>query len=327
MVKIVRGIEEKKMEMDSTKPVSPSLKKTIDDFFKVEVAYTFGSLDGNTLTRIESLLAIEQGITTKGKTISEHLEIVNLATAFEFIRKTVEIGQKVPLMPLLIQIYDKVIDKLNEDLKGRFRAIPARLKGLTYVPPESSNVQTLLEQLAAKIDAMTDAKPPYLAAFVHGEILRISPFPIANARVARMVAQYILLERGYAPMIIPANKRQEYLEALDAYLMQGKNEMHNKLIVAACEKGIDEYLRFFRDSEASVRPVKLLKIGDLAKATKESVATIRHYATQGLLTVNSNTPGGYMLFSEVMIARVREIRAMQKRGLSLSAIKNVENRL
>lgn len=109
--------------------------------------------------------------------------------------------------------------------------------------------------------------------------------------------------------------------------MQGKNEMHNKLIVAACEKGIDEYLRFFRDSEASVRPVKLLKIGDLAKATKESVATIRHYATQGLLTVNSNTPGGYMLFSEVMIARVREIRAMQKRGLSLSAIKNVENRL
>ncbi|MFO0704119.1 MAG: MerR family transcriptional regulator [Patescibacteria group bacterium] len=316
-----KTIEEKKLEVDSTKPVTPSIKKSIDDFFKVETAFTSAALDGNTMTRIESLLAIEQGVTTKGKTISEHIEVVNLAYAYDFVRKTAEIGPKPPLLPFLIQIYDRVIDKLNEDLKGRFRAIPARLKGLTYVAPESSQVQTLLEALEAKINSMSDAKPPYLAAFVHGEILKISPFPLGNARVARLITQYMLLERGYAPFIIPANKRQDYLEALDGYLVHGRSEAHNKLIVNACEKGIDEYLKFFREEGNIIKPAKLLKIGELAKATKESIVTIRHYAKEGLLTVSEHTPGGYMLFSEVMVARVKEIRALQKKGLSLGEIR------
>lgn len=319
-----KTIEEKKLEIDSAKPLPATIKKSIDDFFKVEVAHTFAALDGNTLTRIESLLAIEQGMTTKGKTISEHLEVINTANAYDFIRRTAEIGPKMPFLPLLIQIFNILVDKLNEDQKGRFRSIPVRLKGITYEAPESSEVQSLLEDLATKVATLTDAKAPYLAALVHGEIIRISPFQIANERVARLVAVYLLLERGYAPVIIPLSKRQDYLESLETLLTSGKNELHNKIMVSACEKGIDEYLKFIKSDGMTVRPAKLMKIGELARATGETIATIRHYAMQSLLTIKEHTPGGYMLFSETMVERVREIRGMQRRGLSLSEIKNTK---
>lgn len=320
-----KSLEEKKIGVDSTKPLSSSVKQSVDNFFKLEVSYHFATLEGNTLNRIESLLAIEQGMTTKGKTISEHIEVVNLANALDFVRKTVEVGPKMEFSAMLISIFDRLVDKLNEDLKGKFRTTPVRILGLNYIAPEGSQVPSLLTDLSSEIETLKDAKAPYLASLVHGEILRISPFPIANTKVARLMAQYILMSYGYPPMILLGTKRQDYLESLDEYLRFDRKDRHSKLILEACERGIDEYQKFFTSeanmSSSEPSTAKLLKIGDLARFSKESVATIRHWAKEGLLTASEYTPGGYMLFSETMINRVKEIRSLQKRGMSLSEIR------
>ena len=321
MQKILLSIDENKKRLDAVRPLSPILKKQMDDFFTLEVAYQGAALDGNTLSRIESLLAIEQGFTSKGKTISEHLEVINLALAFDIIRKSASLGQNTPFLSVMMQVFDRVIDKLHEDQKGRYRTGPARLKGLTYVAPESAAVSGLLEQFTQKLAQLSDAKAPFLAAFVHGEIVKIAPFGVGNARVARMMAQYVLLEKGYSPMLIAPNQRQDYLEALDAYVRFGKADQYTRFMVRACERGAEAALSLVEESGTSMRVPKLLKIGDLAAASKESIVTIRHWAKEGILTVSEHTPGGYMLFSDTMIERVREVRRLQKKGMSLSEIK------
>lgn len=56
---------------------------------------------------------------------------------------------------------------------------------------------------------------------------------------------------------------------------------------------------------------KLLKIGELAKASGETVATIRFWTQQGLLEVADKTQSGYQLYNADMVACVKKIRKLK----------------
>ena len=67
---------------------------------------------------------------------------------------------------------------------------------------------------------------------------------------------------------------------------------------------------------------KLLKIGELANATGETVPTIRHWTQQGLLSVAEKTEGGYSLYSDEMIQQIKKIRKLKDSNLyTLEGIK------
>lgn len=67
---------------------------------------------------------------------------------------------------------------------------------------------------------------------------------------------------------------------------------------------------------------ELLRIGELAKETGETIHTLRYWTKAGLLTVTKYTEGGYQLYSPSMIKRVKEIRTLQKeKRLTLAEIK------
>lgn len=67
---------------------------------------------------------------------------------------------------------------------------------------------------------------------------------------------------------------------------------------------------------------KLLRIGELAKQTGESVTAIRFWTKEGLLTVKNFTKGGYQLYEPSMIERIKEIRRLQnEKRLTIAEIK------
>ena len=57
---------------------------------------------------------------------------------------------------------------------------------------------------------------------------------------------------------------------------------------------------------------KLLKIGELAKETGETVATIRFWTTEGILHFSARTPGRYRLYDRSSIDRVKLIQKFKK---------------
>ena len=66
----------------------------------------------------------------------------------------------------------------------------------------------------------------------------------------------------------------------------------------------------------------MLKIGELAKETGDTINAIRHWTEKGLLEVAEHTKAGYQLFDRSMISRVKEIRRLQKEErLSIDEIK------
>jgi DNA-binding transcriptional MerR regulator len=67
----------------------------------------------------------------------------------------------------------------------------------------------------------------------------------------------------------------------------------------------------------------LLRIGQLAKQTGESNATIRYWTKEGLLEIYDTTAAGYQLYAPEMIERIKTIRHLQGQRLTLSEIKGL----
>ncbi|MCP4923713.1 MAG: Fic family protein, partial [bacterium] len=81
----IKLLDQKKKILDEYRPFPPDLVKNLEDWFRVELTYTSNALEGNTLTRQETALVVEKGLTVGGKTLCEHLEATNHAAAFDWI--------------------------------------------------------------------------------------------------------------------------------------------------------------------------------------------------------------------------------------------------
>ena len=53
--------------------------------------------------------------------------------------------------------------------------------------------------------------------YLHVSFVRIHPFWDGNGRMARLIANIPVIMAGYPPVIIPRERRQEYIEALSEY--------------------------------------------------------------------------------------------------------------
>jgi Fic family protein len=64
----------KKAELDALRPLPAAQLRNLEEWFRVELTYTSNAIEGNTLTRAETALVVEKGLTVGGKTLVEHLE-------------------------------------------------------------------------------------------------------------------------------------------------------------------------------------------------------------------------------------------------------------
>jgi MerR family transcriptional regulator, copper efflux regulator len=75
------------------------------------------------------------------------------------------------------------------------------------------------------------------------------------------------------------------------------------------------------NEEASVS--KHLKVGDLARQTGKSVRALRLYEELGLLHPEGRSAGGFRLYGESALTRIRWIELLQEAGLSLHEIQGL----
>lgn len=70
----------------------------------------------------------------------------------------------------------------------------------------------------------------------------------------------------------------------------------------------------------------LLQIGEITKKTGTSVDTVRYYEKQGLLDKPARSDGGFRLYPEETIQKLRFIKKAQELGLTLKEIKGIMRR-
>ena len=66
-----------------------------------------------------------------------------------------------------------------------------------------------------------------------------------------------------------------------------------------------------------------MQIGEVSEQTGLSLRTIRYYEEVGLVTPSSRTAGGFRLYTETDVARLRLVKRMKPLEFSLEEMKNV----
>jgi len=315
-------LTEKKARLDSFRPLPEALVRNLEDWFRVELTYTSNAIEGNTLTRRETALVVEKGLTVGGKSLIEHLEATNHAQALDWMKEQVT-GKRASLTEKdILHIHDIILKGIDDAGAGHYRAVPVRISGSRVVLPNALKVPDLMEDFVKWLDGHEALHPVELAAEAHYRLVTIHPFVDGNGRTARLLMNMILLMRGYPAAIIRKRDRLAYISSLEKAQLGGSKEDYLKIITRAVGRSLDIYLKAAAGEEAE-HPESdvLLKIGELAKQVGENNSTIRHWTKEGLLDVAEITEAGYQLYAPEMVERIKQIHALKEQRLTLQEIK------
>lgn len=319
-------LDEKKAELDRQRPLPEALVRNLDDWFRVELTYTSNAIEGNTLTRRETALVVEKGLTVGGKSLTEHLEAINHAYAIDWIRAQVKRTPRDLVERDVLQMHALVLKGIDDANAGRYRNIGVRIAGSTVVLPNPFKVPDLMADFANWLRQPDELHPVELAAEAHYRLVTIHPFVDGNGRTARLLMNMILLMNGYPAAIIQKREWLKYIGSLEKAQLGGSKKEYLRLIAKAVERSLDIYLKALSGApESDSEKSQLLKIGELAKRVGVANSTIRHWTKEGLLEVADVTEAGYQLYASDMIERIEEIHALKKERYTLHEIKAALN--
>ncbi|MFW5882919.1 MAG: Fic family protein [Verrucomicrobiota bacterium] len=315
-------LTDKKAKLESYRPLPPELVRNLEQWFIVELTYTSNALEGNTLTRQETAVVVEKGLTVSGKSLVEHLEATNHARALAKVLELAQGSTRDLSERAILEIHETILHGIDDTNAGRYRSIPVRISGSLVVLPNPMKVPDRMSQFVERIASGSGVHPVELAAEAHYELVTIHPFVDGNGRTARLLMNLILLQNGYPPALIRKQDRLRYLRSLEKAQLGGSKDDYCKIIAAAIDRSFDIYLGALSEGEAPVKAAsELLRIGQLAKLTGAPTATLRFWTKEGLLEVAETTDAGYQLFELAMVERAKEIRRLQAERLTLKEIR------
>ncbi|PWU06627.1 MAG: Fic family protein [Verrucomicrobia bacterium] len=244
----VEGLLEKKRELDGFRPLDPSFVKNLEDWFRVELTYTSNAIEGNTLTRQETAMVVEKGLTVGGKSLVEHLEATNHAKALDWVKafagnKGENITEKE-----IIKIHDLILKGIDDDNAGKYRSVPVRISGSRVILPNYVKVPILMEEFCKWV-GNSGLDPINLAAEAHYRLVTIHPFVDGNGRTARLLMNLILIKNGFPPALIRKRDRMSYITSLEKAQLGGSKEDYYQIIYEAIERSFDIYLNSLKGTE------------------------------------------------------------------------------
>lgn len=206
-------VDELNNKLNSKRPFSKETLKSLRNSINLEWTYNSNGIEGNTLTLRETQIVLE-GITVGGKTLREHLEVINHEKAIEYIEDLVK--EKNPVTEWNIKnIHQLVLKEIDDKNAGKYRSENVAIMGSTHTPPDHLIVPELMEKLILNYQKWNKYHPIIKAAIIHGELVKIHPFIDGNGRTSRLVMNLSLMNSEYLPVIIKKENRLEYYNALD----------------------------------------------------------------------------------------------------------------
>lgn len=295
MYKILDAIREKQSRFKDSAQRNEVIK-----WLKTELTYTSNHIEGNTLTREETALTIEEGITSGSKPLKDYIEAKNHAEAFEYTLSLVN-EEKIAYEKVILNIHRIILNGINDEFKGRYRTVRVRISGSNVVLPNPLKVPELMKKFSDKLDQKKDGILKAIEA--HYKLVEIHPFIDGNGRTARLLMSLILLRSQFFPILIQPKERKRYLSHINERNLKGKIFSYYSYMLSLLDKSLKIYEAMFGTTSDSED--ELLTIGKFAKFCGVPISTIRYYLRIKKLEPSSYTNAGYMLFDKKQAAVVR----------------------
>lgn len=303
MQEIMKKIEENKAILQNLLKNKDN-QKTLDKWLKTELAYTSNAIEGNTLTRQETELAIEENLTSGSKPINDYLEAINHAKAFEFILRASKQHVKID-ESFVLQIHKIILSGIDDSNAGFYRSVRVRISGSQTVLPNPIKVPDLMKEFGQWL-IQKDNDILIKAIEAHYRLVTIHPFTDGNGRTARLLLNAILLQNGYAPIIIRTIDRKRYLTALETYQVRENNEPYYNFMLSSLNRSLKMMIALL-DVNQKEPSKDMLTIAKFANLVGVPVSTIRYWMKEGKIKPIAYTSSGYALFEESQKSDVIEL--------------------
>lgn len=236
--KLYSKLLKKKKELDSFRPFSKEALERLKKEFEIEWTYNSNAIEGNTLSLGETRLVIERGITVGGKSLREHLEAKNHVEAIQFLDGIVKKREKLKEFTMHL-IHDIILKDISSG--GKYRETSVIIAGAVFNPPLPGEIPKLMKEYLDYVNNNPERLNEIeLAALTHYKFVRIHPYEDGNGRVARLLMNLILMQKGFPPAVILNAERKRYL----AYLVEADKE-NLKPFVNFVAKSVDRSLSIY----------------------------------------------------------------------------------
>lgn len=235
-------IERKKQLLDNKRPLPEYTIKSIREQLNLEWTYNSNAIEGNTLTLMETKVVLE-GITVGGKTLIEHLEVINHRDAILYVEEIVKDNEQLSEWQIK-SIHRLVLKGINDNYAGAYRDQQVIIAGAKHIPPAPFLIKEQMENLIKWYDGEGSKLHPIAkAALLHIIFVGIHPFIDGNGRTSRLLLNLELMKNGYPPIVIRNENRIKYYNALDKAHTTNDNIDFIKLVLEELNKTLDLYLR------------------------------------------------------------------------------------
>lgn len=201
-----------------------------DKFCLYSIITNSTAIEGSTITEIENQLLFDEGISAKGRSMTEQLMNLDLKAAYEqsivFAKSHSDIS--VDMLKKLSSIVLKNTGTIYNTPLGEFSSANGDLRllnvtagtgGCSYI--NYSKVPTKLAELCKNINqrrkslSKTDIIECYKLSFdTHFHLVTIHPWADGNGRMSRLLMNQLQLEFDITPTNINKDRKAEYIEVL-----------------------------------------------------------------------------------------------------------------
>lgn len=234
----LKVLEKKEFYNSNKDKLNKIILEKVNKAFDIDFTYNSTTIEGNTLTLIETKAVIEDNISIGGKELREIYEVINHNKAFDYIKECIEKAEKLDEEKLK-DIHQILTENIMQG--GIYRNTDVRITGANHTPPTPNEMYKQLKFFYDDLEINNKKMNPIeLAAWTHAEFVRIHPFIDGNGRTARLIMNYQLMKNGFLPINIKVEDRLEYYNALDIYATQGDFKQFFNFIIQLAENRLDE---------------------------------------------------------------------------------------
>ena len=312
-------ITAKQKEFQELTPHKKNQKAELEQWLNIELSYTSNVIEGNQLTQSEVETILKKGIAIGGKSITDHLEIINHQNALYWISDKSLKQENFNLIEEIKQLHIILLKGIDDENSGQYRK-----KKSTQTNVDYSKIDYLIRDFSKWLKLDHGLHPVELAVAAYDKLLHIQPFANYNEQLARLMVNRILQKYHY-PMFILSKQEHTYYQSKTGESQSQQKEHHQSIFIKKVEQMLDLYKDKLSPQKESPENStnKLLKIGELAKMAGENKSTIRHWTNLGLLKIEQTTLSGYQLYSIEMIEKIKKIHELKTQRYTLSQIQNI----
>ena len=273
---IIKEVAEKQRLVATLRPLSTELEGRIMQKLRLEWNYHSNAIEGNAMSYGETVTYLMYGLTAKGKTLKDHLDIREHNEAIYLLLNMVKEERgfseaDIRALHKIILVESYYSDAITPDGKpakklikiGQYKEQPNHVitpTGETHYYATPEDVPILMGELMNWYNAEknnTDIHPSVLAAIFHHRFVAIHPFDDGNGRLGRILMNLILMQKGLPPAIIKLKDREDYYVALNN-ANAGNYNLLVEYIGHALNDSLDIYLR-------AAKGERVEEIGDIDK--------------------------------------------------------------